>query len=208
MLPHQRLGQLAPCSCSRDPLPLDAHRDDKIWCIVPLHRRLHPHARCFQGHRRRLGPKTCPDDGTMAELACAQYLLQPCWLSAASAVDSTGLTQAEVGPQLQVNLPEPMCSGRAFVFRDSTCLCQARPKMCGSMPSEAQACCHTSRPRAWHRHAFIVISMKKESESRVHKCVQVSRTNVYKSDDLACGRGSRSGKSLHTAACGWSVESA
>ena len=131
---------------------LDAHRDDKIRCIVPLHRRLHPHGRCFQGHRRRLGPKTCPDDGTMAELACAQCLLQPCWLSAASAVDSTGLTQAEVGPQLQVNLPEPMCSGRAFVFQDSTCLCQARPKMCGSMPSEAKACCHTSRPRAWHRH--------------------------------------------------------
>ena len=57
-----------------------------------------------------------------------------------------------MGPQLQVNLPEPMCSGRAFVFQDSTCLCQARPKMCGSMPSEAKACCHTSRPRAWHRH--------------------------------------------------------
>ena len=45
-----------------------------------------------------------------------------------------------------------MCSGRAFVFQESTCLRQARPKMCGSMPSEAKACCHTSRPRAWHRH--------------------------------------------------------
>ena len=40
----------------------------------------------------------------------------------------------------------------ACVFQDSTCLCQARPKMCESMPSEAKACCHTSRPRAWHRH--------------------------------------------------------
>ena len=39
------------------------------------------------------------------------------------------MTQAEVSPQLQVSLPEPMCSGRAFVFQDSTCLCQARPKM-------------------------------------------------------------------------------
>ena len=51
-----------------------------------------------------------------------------------------------LAPQLQVNLPEPMSSGRSLVFQDSTCLCQARPKMCGSMPSETKACCYTSRP--------------------------------------------------------------
>ena len=107
---------------NRDPFALDAHCDDKVRCIIPLHRWFHPHGRCFQGHRRRLGPKTCPDDGTMAELACAQCLLQPCWLSAASAVDSTGLTQA------QVNLPEPMCSGRT--------LCLSRLNM--SVPSQAE----------------------------------------------------------------------
>ena len=64
----------------------------------------------------------------MAELVCAQCLPQPCWLSVASAVDSTGLTQAEVGPQLQVNLPEPMCSGRS--------LCLSRLNM--SVPSQAE----------------------------------------------------------------------
>ena len=162
--------------------PLNAHRDDKIRYIVPLHRRLHPHGRCFRGYRRRLGPKTCPDDGTMAELACAQCLLQPCWLSAVSAVDSTGLTQAEVGPQLKSTCRSRYVLAGACVLQDSACLCQARPKMCGSMPSEAKACCHTSRPRAWHRHVESLTIYRYRNEERV----RVSRTNAYKSRVQMC----------------------
>ena len=97
-----------------------------------------------------MGPKSCAHDGPLAELACSRCLLQPCWLSCASAGDSTG----GVVPQI-VSVCTTTCRSRVFwqsLLSFKTQHIRAKPgRRCVGRPaSEARPGGHTPRPKAEH----------------------------------------------------------
>ena len=94
-----------------------------------------------------MGPKSRAHDGPMAELACSQCLLQPCWLSCASAGDSTGGVVAQIISILTTTCRSRCVLAEPVSFKTQHIRAKPGRRCVGRPASEAPPGGHTPRPR-------------------------------------------------------------